>query len=216
MSQKQSFVPLNEYPARRIALIKPSALGDIIHSLPVLTAVRRRYPEAAITWIVNRGYEPLLKNHPDLDGTLPFDRKGGRLGPLDTVFHYNRFIRKLRNERFDLVIDLQGLFRSGVMAWASGASRRVGLSTAREGAVWFYTDVVQVQDFQTIHAVDRYWLVAQALGVADQPKCFRVPVGDMDHQWAERQLRGYPRPWLMLGVGSRWMTKRWPPEHFAT
>src|SRR6476646_2008212 len=68
--------PLTDLNPERIALIKPSALGDIVHALPVLTALRRRYPAAHITWVVNRGYEPLLRGHPDLDATLAFDRRG--------------------------------------------------------------------------------------------------------------------------------------------
>ena len=56
-------VPLSAYPARRVALIKPSALGDVVHTLPVLSALRRRYPDAHITWVVNRAYEPLLRGH---------------------------------------------------------------------------------------------------------------------------------------------------------
>ena len=59
-------IPLHEYDARRIAIIKPSALGDIVHSLPVLTALRRRFPAAHITWVINRVYEPLLQGHPDV------------------------------------------------------------------------------------------------------------------------------------------------------
>jgi lipopolysaccharide heptosyltransferase I len=208
-------VPLPEYPARRIALIKPSALGDIIHSLPVLTALRRRYPAAHITWVVNRGYEPLLRGHPDLDDTLPFDRSPSRTGPLETALRYGRFLGRLRRRRFDLVIDLQGLLRSGLMTAASGAPRRVGLSTAREGACWFYTDVVPVADVNAVHAVDRYWLVAEALGVGDGPKRFHVPVPEAARHWALATLHDRPRPWLVFGVGSRWMTKRWPPEHFA-
>jgi lipopolysaccharide heptosyltransferase I len=207
--------PLRDYPARRIALLKPSALGDIIHSLPVLTALRRRYPEAHLTWVVNRGYEPLLHGHPDLDATLPFDRGAYRAGWLRGTAAYGRFLRRLRAEAFDLVIDLQGLFRSGFLAAASGAARRVGLSTAREGATWFYTDVVPVADFNAIHAVDRYWLVAEALGAGGGEKSFRVPVHEEAARWAEETLHGCPRPWLVLGVGSRWATKRWPPGHFA-
>jgi lipopolysaccharide heptosyltransferase I len=209
-------VPLREYPARRIALIKPSALGDIIHSLPVLTALRRRYPQAYISWVVNRGYEALLRGHPDLDSTLPFDRRAGRNGLFGSAMNYTGFLRRLRRLRFDLVVDLQGLFRSGLMALASGAVRRVGLSTAREGATWFYTDAVPVADFNAVHAVDRYWLLAEALGAGQGPKCFHVPIGEGDRRWAAAQLEGCPRPWMVLGVGSRWMTKRWPPEHFAT
>ena len=72
--------PLRDYPARRIALLKPSALGDIIHSLPVLTALRHRYPHAHLTWVVNRNYQPLLAGHPHLDATLTFDRRAYRAG----------------------------------------------------------------------------------------------------------------------------------------
>ena len=79
---KRPRTPLAEYEARRVALLKPSALGDIVHSLPVLTALRQRYPAAHITWVVNRGYEPLLRGHPDLDETLPFDRGAARSGPI--------------------------------------------------------------------------------------------------------------------------------------
>src|SRR5580704_1799248 len=102
---------LPPFDAERIALIKPSALGDIVHSLPVLTALRRRYPQAHITWIVNRSYEPLLRGHPDLDATLIFDRKA-RGGLWRGFRNYRRFFRKCRERQFDLAIDLQGLLRS--------------------------------------------------------------------------------------------------------
>src|SRR5206468_1324391 len=108
-----------------------------------------------------------------------------------------------------------GLFRSGVMAAATGAVRRVGLSTAREGATWFYTDVIPAPEFTAIHAVDRYWLVAEALGAGEGPKVFRVPIPQAEGHWAGETLRPYPRPWLFLAVGSRWVTKRWPPANFA-
>jgi lipopolysaccharide heptosyltransferase I len=196
-------------------LIKPSSLGDIIHSLPVLTALRRRYPKAHLTWVVNRTYEPLLQGHPDLDSTLPFDRTTSRFEPIQAVLGYVRFLRALRRQRFDLVLDLQGLLRSGVMCLASGAPRRVGLSTAREGATWFYTDIVPVGDTNAMHAVDRTWLIAEALGAGGGPKQFRVPLADSAKAWAEAVLHDWPRPWLMFGVGARWLTKRWPPEHFA-
>src|SRR5437660_12779671 len=103
-------IPLREYAAQRIALIKPSALGDIVHALPVLTALRRRYPAAHITWVVNRGYEPLLHGHPDLDATLAFDRRAVRsAGPVGGLAGYGRFLFACREQRFDLVIDLLGL-----------------------------------------------------------------------------------------------------------
>jgi heptosyltransferase-1 len=207
--------PLLVYEAERIALIKPSALGDIIHALPVLTALRRRYPQAHITWVVNQVYAPLLCGHRDLDDVLPFDRRASHRGLRAAVGSWLGFLRELRQRRFDLAIDLQGLSRTAVMMAATGAKRRVGLSTAREGATWTYTDVVSVADFNAIHAVDRCWRIAEAFGVGDVPKEFHIPIPDEARRWAEATTRGYPRPWLMLGPGARWMTKRWPPEHFA-
>jgi lipopolysaccharide heptosyltransferase I len=208
-------LPLRDYPARRIALIKPSALGDIVQALPVLTALRRRYPRAHIAWLVNRGYEPLLRGHPDLDEVLPFDRGATRHGLWQAARNYAGFLRDLRGRRFDLVIDLQGLLRSGLFTAASAAPRRVGLGCAREGAAWFYTDVVPVADFSALHAVQRYWLVAEALGAGDGPVEFRLPIREAERLWAEEALRDCPRPWLAFAVGARWLTKRWPPEHFA-
>jgi lipopolysaccharide heptosyltransferase I len=209
-------LPLCDYAARRIALIKPSALGDIIQTLPVLAALRRRYPQAYICWLVNRSYEPLLRGHPDLDEVLPFDRGGAtRHGLWQAAKSYGRFFRDIHARRFDLVIDLQGLLRSGLFTAVSGAARRVGLGSAREGAAWFYTDVVPVANFSAVHAVDRYWLVARAFGAGDGPIEFPLPVGEPEQGWAAAALRDCPRPWLAFGVGSRWVTKRWPPGHFA-
>jgi heptosyltransferase-1 len=208
-------IPLNELEPKRIALIKPSSLGDIVHSLPVLSALRGRFPRAHITWIVNRTYESLLVGHPDLDETMPFERHASRGGWWQASAGYARFLGRLRRRCFDLVIDLQGLLRSGVMALASGAPRRVGLGCAREGATWFYTDVIPYPDFQELHAVERNLRVARALGAGDQPPRFHVPVSLEGRRWAQAELTDCPRPWLAVGIGARWPTKRWPPAHFA-
>ena len=143
-----------------------------------MTALRRRFPQSHIRWVVNQGYADLLHGHPDLDEVLVFDRGAARGGLLRGARAYAGLADEIRRLRPDLVIDLQGLFRTGLLALASGAARRVGLSTAREGAVWFYTDVVPVADFEAIHAVDRLWLIAEALGAAGPPKEFRLVLPD--------------------------------------
>ncbi len=208
-------VPLSEHDARRVALIKPSALGDIVHALPVLSALRQRFPGAHITWVVNRAYGPLLRGHPDLDATLPFDRGALRRGVREGAAAFLRLFRRIRRERFDLVVDLQGLLRTGLMCLAARAPRRVGLSTAREGAAWAYSDVVPVPGSVPLHAVDRYWLVAEALGVGDMPKRFTFPRFEAEGAWATTLLREHARPWVAFAVGARWETKRWPPAAFA-
>jgi heptosyltransferase I len=207
--------PLTDIRARRIALIKPSALGDIIHSLPVLDALRQRFPDSRITWVVNGSYEPLLLGHPCLDETLAVDRQGMKKSVGAALTTTWNLFRRLRQGRFDLVIDMQGLLRSGLMTAATGALRRVGLGTAREGARFFYTDMIPTPFGFDEHAVDRNWRVADAFGAGHLPKRFEVPIPALARDWATSQLRDCPRPWLALGVGARWLTKRWPPESFA-
>lgn len=201
--------PLCQLKPNRVALIKPSALGDIVHSLPVLSALRRLYPDARITWVVNRAFEPLIRNHPDLSATLTFDRAAARR--VTALCH---FVRELRAARFDLAIDLQGLLRTGLMTLATGAKRRVGFANAREGATAFYTDRIAVPDADRIHAVDRYWRVVEALGGGGE-KSFHVPLDPASVDIVNHKLRALPRPLVVAIVGARWRTKRWPPGHFA-
>ncbi len=198
-----------ELDPRRIALIKPSALGDVVHALPVLSALRGRWPDSHITWVINRAYEPLIAGHPDLDATLAFDRGAMKRGPVIAVLTALRFMRQLRQRRFDLVIDLQGLLRTGLMTWATGATRRVGFANAREGAMRFYTDCVEVPDAEEIHAVDRYWRVVEALGAGGVEKKFLVPLDRRAKPQAAEQ------PIVVMAMGARWMTKRWPVENFV-
>src|SRR5579883_3426456 len=114
----------------RVCIIKPSSLGDIVHALPALTALRELWPDAKISWVVNRSLRGLLDGHPHLDEVIPFDRGFGPGSVATTA----RFLRNLRRARFDVVIDMQGLFRSAVMTAATGSPIRLGMDDAREGA----------------------------------------------------------------------------------
>jgi len=201
--------------ARRIALIKPSALGDVVHALPVLTALRVRFPSAKITWVINAAYEPLIRNHPDLTDTLAFDRGAFRKGLLRSARYALSFAGELRRRNFDLVVDLQGLFRTGLMCLATRARRRIGFANAREGARHAYTQRIHVPDAERIHAVDRYWRVVEALGAGDLPKRFHVPLDPTELAAARDEMARLPHPWIAVAVGAKWATKRWPPSHFA-
>ncbi len=203
------------YSPRRIAILKPSALGDVIHAMPILRALRVRFPNAQLSWVVNRVYRDLLQGHPSLDEIILFDR--GSLGKgVGKALRYSlSFIKELRSHKFDLVIDLQGLARTGLMALTSRAPRVIGLGTAREGASLAYTDLVPTPHADHQHAIDRYWLVAEALGVGDTPKRFDVPIQPDALVWAQGILSQYPKPHYAIGAGSRWLTKRWLPESFA-
>jgi hypothetical protein len=118
---------LSSLDARRICIIKPSALGDVVQSLPLLPALRRRFPQAQVHWVINREFVGLLEGNSALAEVIPFDRRG-------TWRDFIRLLIELRRRRFDLVFDLQGLLRSAAMTLATGAAVRIGLETAREGA----------------------------------------------------------------------------------
>lgn len=199
----------------RIAIIKPSALGDIVHALPVLSALRERYSDSHITWVVNKSFEGLLAGHPDLNETLAFDRGAMGRGMVSAAKTVVQFGNKLRKRRFDLAIDLQGLLRTGLMTAATAAKRKVGFANAREGAVHLYTERIDVPDADQIHAVDRYWRIAEYLEAGTRPKRFVVPVRDAEREAVQKELGSLPRPWYAVAVGAKWITKRWPPRQFG-
>lgn len=204
----------------RILLVKPSSLGDVIHALPVLHGLRTRYPNSKIDWLIAAPYAPLVESHPDLDEVVRFDRQRfasiGR-NPRAT-WEFVRFVRALRRRSYDLVIDLQGLFRTGFLSWASGAAVRIGLGEAREGSGVFYTHRTTGSDRAT-HAVDRYYRVGQLLGFADVPVEFRLNVDDSVGAAVSRLLEemGWSHAQRLVAVvpGARWETKVWPPERFS-
>ncbi len=194
----------------RILLIKPSSLGDIVHALPVVAALKDHWPAAHMTWLVKRQWAELVERAEGVDRIWPVEA---------TVRNWFGQVRALRAERFDLAVDLQGLFRSGVLAWLSGAPMRIGLADGREGSSWFYTQRVPVLRVE-MHAVDRYLLVAAALGARPQgmPQ-FRFKILDADmavvRDVFQRKGLSVDRPWVAMNVSTRWTTKRWLLSSFA-
>lgn len=203
--------PLSQLNPQRVLLIKPSALGDVVQTLPLLSALRERWPEAHISWVIKKSLSDLLVGHPDLNEIVTYDDR--TRGPRYALTLADLW-RRLRRHRYDLAIDMQGLMRSGGMAIASRARRRVGFSIAREGARHAYTDPIQVPTLQ-MPAVQRYWLVAQALGIDSAIATAQLGLTANHTEWAAEQLRDLPRPILAVHPGAKWQTKRWPAEHFA-
>ncbi len=194
----------------RILLIKPSSLGDIVHTFPVVSAIKTQWPGAHLTWVVKRQWAELVERAEGVDRVWRVD---------GTVRSWFEQARRLRAERFDVAIDLQGLFRSGVLARLSGAPMRIGFANGREGSPWFYTKRVEVPTVE-MHAVDRYLLVAAALGARPQgPPEFRFKMLDTDMALARELFRSkgvsLDRPWIAMNVSARWSTKRWPSGSFA-
>ena len=198
---------LVELQPRRICLIKPSALGDVVQTLPLLPALKQRYPAAEISWVVNRELRDLVDGHPALFESIPFERRGGWSA-------WMKLLRTLRQRRFDLVIDLQGLLRTGVMTAATGAPIRVGLQTAREGS-HLTLNCVLPETSRQMAAHARYWRVAECLGLGELPRDTFIATSEEDCGWANLHVDDLPRPIFAVHPGARWETKRWPVEKFA-
>jgi len=162
--------------ASHVLVIKPSSLGDIVHALPTVALIKAAQPAAQIRWVANTEWVPVLRGNTDLNSVIPFPRSRMR-GPLG-LFKFVSWSRVLREPAVpDLVIDLQGLLRSGLMAKRSKGGLVVGLSDAREGAGFFHHRKVEVEP--GAHAVDRYLAVARALGAVvpkdDARLSFKLP-----------------------------------------
>jgi len=213
-------VLLSQRDFRRILLIKPSSLGDIVHALPVLHGLRQRFPNATIDWLVGSAFAPLLEGRRDINELVLFDRRRyARAGRSPRVaLEFARFIVDLRGRRYDLALDLQGLLRTGFLAWASGAAVRLGFADAREGAAMFYTHRLRPRRTD-MHAVDRNYLSAAVLGFKDVPVTFDLAPDDAAHTAARTLLRDAgtrPNARIIAVVpGARWETKVWPGERFA-
>src|SRR5690242_73150 len=116
---------------KNILIVKLSAIGDVIHALPVAHALKKQYPEARITWVVEKAAYEILTDNPDIDEIILFDKP--RFRSLAGLFSNGyKFSRELRSRNFDVVIDLQGLFKSAAIAYLSGATERLVYCNARE------------------------------------------------------------------------------------
>ncbi len=149
----------------KILILKPSSLGDVIQALPVLRLLKLHFRDAEIFWWIDSALAPLLEGDPDLTGIVRFERKRWK-----SPRHWPemlRSIRWLREQDFDLVIDLQCLARSGAFAWLADGKFLIGLDEVREGARGFYDAAVPRKTFHT-HAVDWYLSVLPKLGVPVQ------------------------------------------------
>jgi len=204
---------------RNILIIKPSSLGDIVLALPALSALRRSFPDARISWLVRPEFASLLKNHPHLTETILFDRKFlGKSWYNPRAFaSLLSLIWRLRRSKFDAVIDLQGLFRTASLSWLSGCRKRFGMTNARELAHIFYTHKIP-QDQDCIHLVDYYLKIIQAVGVSDIGVQFILPQDPASADSISRLLASRsisPDNYAVFIPTSAHSDKRWPVGRFA-
>ena len=227
---------------RKILLIKLSAVGDVIHTIPVLNKLRRRYPSAQLDWLVTPAIAELLRHNPAITNVIEFAREDWSRPWTPAPFvSYTRLAAKLRANAYDLVVDMHGQFRTAVFALATGAPVRIGFDRprarvwdasprtfsaearkhawqgAREGSWLAYTDHIPVPTLD-LHAVDRYLSVGPILGFEEGPPDFSFPIPPAASANIESLLRRHDiagAPLVVMAPGTIWETKHWGTDKFA-
>jgi len=210
----------------KLAIVKLSSLGDVIHALPVARALRRARPDAHLTWIVEAREYALLKDHPDLDVVVPVDTRLWRrliwrpAGARQVVGKVARLTSRIRSARFDVAIDLQGLMKSGLLMAYTGAPLRIGFSAdhCRERLNCLFTNRRVRPPARAVHVVDQYLSLLVPLGVEPGPVEFHVPIPALAERRMDEFLgeQGVKRHDLLVAInpGAGRHNKRWPVAHF--
>jgi len=219
--------PMTELPSenrarsevdRKVLILKPSALGDIMMALPAVRNVKLGLPGAKIYWLVNREFAPLLEGNPHVDEVIEFDRETlGRLWcSMEAWEEFQRLVKRLRGEKFDVVLDFQGLLRTALLGWLSGCKVRIGMKDAREGAPFFYSELV-AKPQNSDHVVDHYVKMAEMLWVEGGAPVFETGRNEVAEGVARQTLRaeGVDGDYAVLVAGASDPAKRWPIASYA-
>lgn len=209
-----------------ILIVKLTALGDITHTLPALTTLRRAQPNARITWLVEESAQDMIRGHPALDRVLVWPRtswrtlrRSGRFVALASAF--SRFVKELRDTRYDWVIDFQGLLKSGLWVALARASIKAGYGPGQrhDEHAWLALNRRVPVTAPNAHAVERNLKLLEGLGFPRLPLAYDFPIAASRHQEAATLLEhaGLKPGTRFVAINSmtRWPTKNWTPRHFA-
>ena len=212
----QEIKQISDFP-KKILFIKPSSLGDIFHALPAFYLLKASCPGCQIDWLINKNFAPVLEGiKEDVNKFILFDREALRSGGrLKSIFKLAKVIRK---ERYDLVIDLQGLIRSALMTLVARAPKKVGFAKPREGISAFAYKKVEIPK-QLTHAIEKnVYLVSQALGTEYVIPDYHIPSVKKHKDGVLKVLKGNnvnSSAYIAFAPGARWKTKCWSPQFFA-
>ncbi|MBB48338.1 MAG: hypothetical protein CMJ33_07300 [Phycisphaerae bacterium] len=202
---------MSECPPRSVLLVRPSALGDVCRSVPVLCAMREVWPDAHLGWLVQSEYVDAIRAHPALDEIIRFPRnqlRGAWKSPSKGR-QLLSFLHFLRTGKWDMVVDCQGLARSAFFARMTGAPVRTGFSRADECAWIHYTNRVSVEE---THAVDRMMGLMKPHVTSHAPDMrLYAPAPDV-RWWNLNELR--PSSYAVFAPKSRWASKEWPADRW--
>jgi lipopolysaccharide heptosyltransferase I len=192
----------------RILIVKLGAVGDCIHTLYALSALRKAYPKAWIGWAVEDKSYQVVADHPDLNAVYRIRRKRG-------VESWFRSVGTIGDEGVDVAIDLSNLFKSGWITWRSGAKLRIGFARKREGNFLFTNHRIRSR---TGHMIERYLRLLSPLGVKQNPEDASVFIPEEKKKTVDRFFEDHldsNRPVIALNAHATWQSKRYPLESYA-
>lgn len=200
-----------------ILIIKLSAIGDVIHALPVSYAIKETYPDARVTWVVEPPALNILEDNPYIDEIIIFEKKKFKESLSGFLENFSPFRRKLKEGHFDIALDLQGLGKSAAIAYFSGAKKRYGTCNMREMSNFISKPVIG--EHKNGHIVERYLDVTRAIGCRVNDVVFPVAISEKDERIAKDTIKKYGvsdgASYAVLAVGANWPNKRWPVSYYA-
>ncbi|MFN0108413.1 MAG: glycosyltransferase family 9 protein [Blastocatellia bacterium] len=210
----------NQRIQTKILIIRLGAIGDVVHTLPALAALRHALPEAHLAWAVERGgASKLLQGNPYLDELIELDLRGWRKNwkAAETRAAALASLAKLREAKFNLALDFQGLLKSAAVGWLARIPRRVGFEkqALREPASrWLLTEHARANDDH--HIIKKNLQLVASLGY-DVPPSYEFPIylDEADHQFAKEQIEQNNGSLAILNPGGGWPTKLWHTSEFA-
>jgi 3-deoxy-D-manno-octulosonic-acid transferase/heptosyltransferase-1 len=207
---------------KNILIIKLSSIGDVVHALPFLESLKKCYPGSNIDWLVEEEASQVLSGHPAINRIIISGRKRWQKDVLNPFKIFGVFTeasglyKSLRLSNYDIVIDLQGLFRSGFLTALSRGKRKIGMSGGREGSSFFFIEPPVMVDYDQ-HAIDRYLKVAEYLGCnTDNPKG-EISVLKEDKELADGVFASFSekKPVIAVNPMAKWKTKLWQAGKFS-
>jgi len=207
----------------KILIIRLSAIGDVVHTLPAAHLLKKNLPGCHITWVVEQAAADLLCGYEGIDELLVSHRKEWlrlvRTGAvLSACAQALAFFRRLRNTEYDLVLDFQGLFKSAVLAGLARGKRKIGFANARELAALFYTERATAPDFND-HAIKRHMGLLRHLGIADAQAVFSSFWGEAEQASTARLVSNFDAasksPLISVHPCAAWLTKCWNAKKIA-
>jgi heptosyltransferase-1 len=200
-----------EEKSPRILIVRLSAIGDVVHTMPVACALKEHIPRAFLAWVVEGRAAGLLRGHEAIDELIELPR-----GWLKSPLGVWRLYRRLRDLRFDAALDVQGLTKAAFAALLSGAPRRIGFGNpwGRELTQWMNNELV---DTPGLHVVDRNLRLLRPLGIQSAQVRFMAPEHEADRHVAEQIIgrHGLEGGYVVINPGAGWPSKIWPAERYA-